>query len=622
MIAANQNKKTARPLDKIPLPELIAVLGAILYIVQAVIFTHIHLPNFDEGSYLFKGYLFARGVYRPFQPYGFWVNKMPLAFFIWGWIQEWFKPGLLAPRYFAVLFSALSLLGTWIVARRMGSRWLAAIAVWVLALNPTIISYYSIANSQVLIICMLVWVLVLCLGAQRPTWQIFASGILAGIMTMTRENMVFVLPFLILYIFWQHGRKKGLLALLAAIIVLVIGHIIYWPDILNLWERWIPHGLFSFHKQTSVPVAVGEGSEITDLSLPARFYSLSLAVRIYFIPFVGSIIVLFLWPKKDAWQTRDHYRAALFLAATFFVLLISHAWASLGHNYCIYCLTSYFAFWGNVGLLLVVTSISALNKTPSLLLKAATITILLVVCSAIGYSWFEQIGAGLLTNISVPRIQGGHIFQGSATLWEILNNKFQIAFADARRYAPAVAGLASGIILIILFRIFYRRYSQRMKLSFASFSGYAFLLLGFVLSPLLAWPMTVPLCRNNVITIYQKIGLQFASIAPPGTKIYLDGLITTIPLLYAPDVIVLPPQINGVFSFQSDGDPDTLLKYGFWNQQIADQWHDAADVFVIGQDAFLERPRYFNPDVFEMVQLTSRLKLCPLESRLYIFKRK
>ena len=621
-MGANASKNTSGFRKKIPIPEIIALLGAILYIAQSVLFTHIHLPNFDEGSYLFKGYLFAKGVYKPFQPYGFWVNKMPLAFFIWGWIQEWFKPGLLAPRYFAVTFSILSLFGTWIVARRMANRWLATITVWALALNPTIISYYSIANSQVLVICMLVWVLVLSLGAQRPTWQIVASGFLAGIMTMTRENMVFVLPFLILYIFWQHGRKKGLLALFAAIIVIMIGHIIYWPDILYLWERWIPHGLFSSYKLTYIPVAVGEESEITDLSLSARLYSLSLGVRIYFIPFVGSIIVSLLWPKKVAWQTRDHYRAAIFLTAMFFVLLISHAWAALGHNYCVYCLTSYFAFWGNIGLLLVVTSIGALNKTPSLLYKAAIITIILVVCSSIGYSWFEQIGTGLLTSFRVPRIQNGHILSGSSTLWEFLNNKYQIAYTDARRYTPALAGFACGIILLILLRIFYRRILPRFRMSYTSFSAYSFLFLGFIISPILAWPYTVPLCRTNVISAYENIGAQFARIAPPGTKIYLDGLIISIPLLYAPDVVILPPQINGMFSYQPKGDSDTLLKSGFWNKQISDQWRDTADVFVIGEGRIFKWQDFFTLNTFDRVLTSSKLLSCPAESNFYVMKRK
>jgi 4-amino-4-deoxy-L-arabinose transferase-like glycosyltransferase len=60
------------------------------------------------------------------------MNKMYLSFFLWGWIQVLFGAGLQAPRLFAALFSVLSVVGIWIVARRLSNRWLAALAVWVL----------------------------------------------------------------------------------------------------------------------------------------------------------------------------------------------------------------------------------------------------------------------------------------------------------------------------------------------------------------------------------------------------------------------------------------------------------------------------------------------------------
>ena len=120
------NKNTIKWLASIQIPELLALLGVILYLIQAIVYAHIRLPNLDEGSYLYKGYLLAKGVYQPFQPYGLWINKMYLSFFIWGWVQSVFAPGLLAPRYVAVFLSVLSLVGLWIVSCRLGNRWLAS----------------------------------------------------------------------------------------------------------------------------------------------------------------------------------------------------------------------------------------------------------------------------------------------------------------------------------------------------------------------------------------------------------------------------------------------------------------------------------------------------------------
>jgi hypothetical protein len=67
--------------------ESIAFLGVVWYAVQSFYYAQIIVPTLDESSYLYKGYLFAEGIYRPFQDYGPWTNKMPLAFLIPGWAQ-------------------------------------------------------------------------------------------------------------------------------------------------------------------------------------------------------------------------------------------------------------------------------------------------------------------------------------------------------------------------------------------------------------------------------------------------------------------------------------------------------------------------------------------------------
>jgi len=606
-------------LTRIQWPELIALLGLILYTIQALVYAHLLLPNLDEGSYLYKGYLLAEGLYKPFQPYGFWINKMYLSFFIWGWVQALFMPGLLAPRYVAVFLSVLSLLGLWIVSRRMGNRWLAAIAVWVLALDPTLIGTYSTARSQVLVICMLTWVLVFSLGAERPVWQIVGSAFLTGIMILTRENMVFIIPLLILYIFWQHGRKKGFLTLITIFVVLFIGHIIYWPGIMYLWERWLPASLLHFLGQTSPDL--GKSILTSSASWAARLNSLSQVIRIQFIPFIGSIIVLLVWPKREAWKTSAHFRAAVFLGVLFFILLITHAWASIGDNYCVFCLSDYIAFWGNVGLLLVVVSISAWNKTPSLFAKVAIVATVLAATTAIGYALFAQIGSGLL-NMPLPRLRAGHLLPGWASLWQVLSNKYHIVYADARGYIPAIAGLVVGILLLIISFIIFRHHPYRKTMYFASFVAYGFLILGLVLLPLLTWTYEVDICQTDVLSSYGKIGAQLASIAPPGTKIYLDGTLTDVTLLYTHSADILLPQLNDYNSLRIGGDPDQELRNGFWNEQIGLQWRNTADVFVIEEDRMSGWKDYLTPDKFEQIPLSPTLFTCSTDANILLFKRK
>ena len=618
----NRNRILSRQwLTRIQWPELLALLGLILYSVQALVYIHLILPNLDEGSYLYKGYLLAVGMYKPFQPYGFWINKMYLSFFIWGWVQSLFMPGLLAPRYAAVFLSVFSLLGLWIVSRRMGNRWLAAIAVWVLALDPTLIGTYSTARSQVLVICMLTWVLVFSLGAERSVWQIVASAFLTGIMILTRENMVFVLPLLILYVFWQHGRKKGILTLVIVFVVLFIGHIIYWPGIMYLWERWLPASLLRILGQASPGLANGSLMSGPPPSWSARLNGLSQAIRINLIAFIGSIFVLLLWPKREAWKTPAHFRAAVFLALLFFILLITHAWASIGDNYCVFCLSDYMAFWGNVGLILVVVSISAWNKIPPFFAKVAIIATVLAATTAIGYALFAQIGSGLL-NMPLPRLRSGHFLPGWATLWQVLSNKYNIVYADARGYIPAIVGLVVGILLLIILLIIFNHTPYRKKMVFASFVAYGFLLLGMVLLPLLTWTYEVPICRTDVISSYEKFGAELASIAPPGTKIYIDGTLTDVPLLFTHNADILLPQLNDYNSFRIDGNSDQELRNGFWNEQIGLQWRDAADVFMIEEDRMSGWKDYLTSDKFDQIPLSPSLFPCSTDANILLFKRK
>lgn len=181
---------------------ILAATGLVVYLVISLVFSQVRFPNLDEGAYLYKGLQFAQGNYTPFEPYGFWTNKMYLPFYLFGWIQLLFEPGLMAPRLLAVLLGSLGVVGLWVVVRRIGNEVFAAIAVWSMVLNPALISIYSIANSQVVVICELVWILVFVLGEDRKRWHLAIGGFLSALMVLSRENMIFVIPFLVIYCFW------------------------------------------------------------------------------------------------------------------------------------------------------------------------------------------------------------------------------------------------------------------------------------------------------------------------------------------------------------------------------------------------------------------------------------
>ena len=187
--------------------DVLSVVGGFVYIVQSFFLAHTRGSILDEGAYLLQGYQFATGKYLPFQDYGSWTDQMPLSFLIPGWVQVIFGPGLRTGRYFAVALGVLILIGVWLVSRRFGNGWWSAVLIWFLAVNIPVLKVYSVMTSQVLVACMLVWVLVLVLGPERPQWQVYLGAFLAGLMTLTRINMTIFLPFLLAYILWEHGKK-------------------------------------------------------------------------------------------------------------------------------------------------------------------------------------------------------------------------------------------------------------------------------------------------------------------------------------------------------------------------------------------------------------------------------
>lgn len=560
------------------LPIILSLIAGVAYLTQSIYYALYQLPILDEGAYLFKGYQYALGNYIPFQPYGFWTNKMYLSFYVYGWVQKLFSAGLLAPRLFAVFLGMLTLAGTWLVARRLGNTWLAALAVLAFAVNPTLISIYSWGISQVLVICTLTWVLVFVLGANRPGWQIVIGSILAAIMVFLRENMIFVIPFLVFYLFWQHGRKIGLLSTGVMAILLVLGHMIFWPDILYLWFRQIPNFESIVTESASASTLVSKNA--LDLT---RIHSLATALRVFIIPLLCTLITIVLWPKKDQWKSSAHQKATVFLLMTFTVLLLTHAYASIGKDYCIYCSTNYFAFFGSMGLILFAASFTSLNRSPGTAQKILFAFLFLLLITFIGFSLFEIIGYPLI-NMLLPRIHDGKFVPGTVHLWQLFENKYGWTEEITRRTIPTVFGFFAGV-LALLFVYFgatskvFARYRERLVTSIG-----ILLMFAFVISPFMNWLPKGTLSNTNIPFFYQSIAQKINPKIPPGSRVYLTGNLSTILLLYLPDARFYPPQVNGSNSFRTNDDSDIDLKAGLWNTDLDNQWRAEADVFIIGID--------------------------------------
>jgi len=600
---------------------LLGWAGMLFYLVQAAGNAFTLRSSLDEGNFLVKGYLFASGLFEPYQPYGPWVNKMPLSFLIPGWIEVLFEPGLRTGRYFAFGVQILLILGLWLLLRRETGRGWAAAAVWALALAPSQNKIYSMVISQGLTACLLIWALFFTVGEKRTRWQLLAGGLLAGLVVMTRENMLPLIPFLVVYVFWQHGWRMGIVSLIGSLLSLGIGHAVFWPDILRNWAKWIPSAVTPFLDPWRVPTA---GDRTYIQSAGSWFDQLIIAfegLRIHFTALGGALVAGLLWPRRRQWRRPGHFRAAVILLALLIVLTGAHLWASVGQDYCVYCFPAYLAFFSPLGLIvaaLVLSTRLPVSLPTSLPVSLPTslpvvswsgfwrglatigaIVVVLTLTTGImlgAYTEVTRLAAypailDELFHLQVPRITGGSLQPGTTELWQLLSNKFDLAFEEARlvlfpRLIAGLAGLLMGLLVLGLAVVLRGIISRRQKtVAYAAVALMTLLLFGTIFSPttILAGGRYSFDCESNAVATFEAAGMDLAARVSPGDKIYWvgSGGVSPALLLYLPELNIYPPQLNGSYSYRSGGEADELYRYGYWNEVLKSSWLSEADILLV-----------------------------------------
>lgn len=601
------------------LPFALAGVAAFLFLIQALIYAHTTVSSLDEGSYLIKGMFYLNGTYRPFEPYGPLTNKAPFAFLIPGLVEHLFGAGLRTGRYFSVALGMLTLLAVWIVARRWTNAWQAALAVGVFAASPMIVKLYARAISEVLIACMLAWICVLALAKERPLWKIILASLLAATAIFTRQNMAPIFPLLILYIFWQHGKRKGLWALTVGALFLLALHAFYWPRVLTIWAPWLPKALTPFLNPFRVP-ADSVPVWNPDIDFWNRLNAFFQGLRYHFIALFGGLLALILFPRRASWTSASAFRAAVFLAASYFILAVMHGWASLASRYesysCVFCFANYLGFFDPLGILFFVLVFSqAQNRSLNQAARALILLIAPIVAIGIGYSLFEQIGRGWLDLPIVPRFRATGL--GFAPLADFLMQAFDLSLIQIKRAIGSTLGLfAWAAISGIAFWIW-----KRTKKNFALIFVNLFLIVGFILSPILHLGESQLDCRNDIIRAHEELGAYLTSVIPDSSLVYWDGGNAFTPMIYVPQARIFPPQINDGYTFHVGGDADALYYFSHWNADLDSRWRAEADIFIIEAKRYSSWQNFLTPQNFQEFARPNASPACADGAELRIFKR-
>ena len=83
-----------------------------------------------------------------------------------------------------------------------------------------------------------------------------------------------------------------------------------------------------------------------------------------------------------------------------------------------------------------------------------------------------------------------------------------------------------------------------------------------------------------------------------------------------------PSQFNHVHSFRIGGENDWLLRYGFWNQDLAQQWLKQADFILVekGYERDWEKA-ILELDGYEQILSTTKVEKCRWQSVIDVYRR-
>jgi hypothetical protein len=251
--------------------------------------------------------------------------------------------------------------------------------------------------------------------------------------------------------------------------------------------------------------------------------------------------------------------------------------------------------------MVLIASASPLWKFPEETWKQiAIIIVVLGLVLALGSSYHPSfpelrkfIGEDFLL-MDIPRFKDGERLEGSVTLVQLLKNKFGWKLNPLRNdilYDPGFDNVVKWVVIFvvligstILFRLILAK-------GF-SVSGKPFveilLLSIFVVSIVFAShdffisALDFSACDDDVINGYELVGSEIREVIPAGSAVFWD-VKSEMLLLYLPDIEVFMPQLNHRFTLVDapQADRDQLLKFGWWNYDLGEEWISQADYIVV-----------------------------------------
>jgi hypothetical protein len=190
--------------------------------------------------------------------------------------------------------------------------------------------------------------------------------------------------------------------------------------------------------------------------------------------------------------------------------------------------------------------------------------------------------ARLLLSTDLPRMKELRLLPGTASVEVLLANKFNLAPSAMQDFLEPVAAAALALLVLggvaMLALLVVRRAQMPRLLPWAAAVS-AIWLAG--LSVAHGNSFRNYDCGADVIAGYEGVGAHLQRLIPPQATVYWAGGLSPVPMLYLPEALIFPAQLNGDYSFRIGGDPASLERFGFWNGAMAEAWLQQSDYALV-----------------------------------------
>jgi hypothetical protein len=280
-------------------------------------------------------------------------------------------------------------------------------------------------------------------------------------------------------------------------------------------------------------------------------------------------------------------------------------------------------FYTVAGLFFIVTVFSN-GVADSTFRRALLISVLLLFAAGLGSYYFQRIGEWSLEAFQFPRVNNAGQFTW-ASLGDVLTYIFNLPLDVQKRVGAAFTGALAGIALLIIYWIVQRFTliknwtGQNTSLAILNL----FLIVGAILPPAANAGSYATPCSTNFLSYYEQAGKALADAIPPDSLVYWKGSGRHIAMmLYVDDIRIFPPQITAGAGYVQAGDPERLLRFGLFNDEMDLEWRESANYFIIWKGyPNIELSDFQNDDRYEAVQFDME-NLSQCEDVLYVFRRR